>query len=508
MYNQQNCMNTYSNQEELADDLRELLYLANSKIDQLRQFFIFLSSCHDAVMPGTAHMIQGLTNDHIATYKKLAAEISTSLADKKISSELKRVYANKLRSLAGITGALLTSVDGQSPSALHSQFSEAGAQTGKITATINDYKRDHNIDAENYEHAFRSEYIDAALRIPPNVYTTSSGMAAFTTIVNTLHLDGLLSGPILVGESCYFECKKILEKFCENNIFYFDEMSADALLLKVQELQPSAIFLDTLCNTEAVAVPDTKTIITRLSKELQRPTVLVLDNTGLGISYQAFKDLPLLPSKLNLIVFESLIKYHQFGMDRTPAGIIWTKAISPFGVSGWRMHLGTTLSDSAVLSLPKPNRALLTKRMARMNRNAEYLASALDAHIKTLTKTPYSHVVYPGLSTYPGAAWTKNLPFHGSFFVLACKSNEPEISLHKTFVSVAIDEARRAKINLISGTSFGFDTTRIYLTALHATEVTKPFMRISVGTESWDEIQALAQVLIRAIDRASKQVVF
>lgn len=508
MYNQQNCMNTYSTLEDLTDDLSELLYIVNSKIDQLNRFLIFLSSCHDAVRPATAHMIQGLAADHIAVYKKIAGEISSSLVSKNISADLKQNYANKVRALVGISGSLLASVDWQSPSSAHSIFSEAGAQTGKITGTVNDYKRDHNIDAENYEHAFRSEYIDATLRIPPNIYTTSSGMAAFTTIVNTLHLDGLLSGPVFVGQSCYFECKKILEKFCENNIFYFDEMNTDSLLLKVQELQPSAIFLDTLCNTEAVAVPDTKTIITSLSQELRRPTVLVLDNTGLGISYQPFKDLPLLPSKLNLIVFESLIKYHQFGMDRTPAGIIWTKAISPFGVSGWRMHLGTTLSDSAVLSLPKPNRALLTKRMARMNRNAEYLASTLDAHIKTLTKTPYSHVVYPGLSTYPGAAWTKNLPFHGSFFVLACKSNEPEISLHKTFISVAIDEARRAKINLVSGTSFGFDTTRIYLTALHATEVTKPFMRISVGTESWDEIQSLAQVLIRAIDRASKQVVF
>jgi cystathionine beta-lyase/cystathionine gamma-synthase len=506
MYNQQNCMSAYSSQSDLTDDLNELLFLANSKIEQLRQFNNFLASPGDAVRPKTSALIRDLSDKYLAEYNQLKVDIVA--AQNHPTSELKHELADKIRALSGITGALLASTDWQSPSFLHSQFSQAGAQTGKISGNLNDYKRDHNIDAENYESAFRSEYIDATLRIPPHVYTTSSGMAAFTTIVNTLHLDGIINGPVLAGQSCYFECKKILERFFGENLYYVDEMDSDGLVARVKELQPAVIFLDTLCNTESIALPDMKTIISRLAHEALRPTTLVLDNTGLGISYQAFKDLPLLPSKLHLITFESLLKYHQFGTDRTPAGVIWTKAISPFGVSGWRMHLGTTLADSAVLALPKPNRVLLAKRMARLNRNAHYLAETLDAHIKKMTGSPYSHVVYPGLPEYPGAAWTKDLPFHGSFLVLACKSAEPEISLHKTFISFAIEEARREKIDLISGTSFGFDTTRIYLTALHATKITKPFMRISVGTETWDEIQKLAEVLCRALDRASKHLVF
>ena len=508
MYNQQNCMSTYSSHDDLMDDLTELLFLTNSKIKQLHQFLKFLKLNNDSIKPETRSLVLSIATDHTTRFTELSTKISVALKNSVPTASLKHEYADELRTLAGLTGALLASVDWQSPSFLHSQSSQAGAQTGKISATLNDYKRNHNIDAENYEHAFRSEYIDATLRIPPHVYTTSSGMAAFTTIVNTLHLDGIINGPVLVGQSCYFECKKILERFFGENLYYVDEMDVTGLLAKVQELQPAVIFLDTLCNTETIALPDMKQIITRLSQELSRPTTLVLDNTGLGISYQAFKDLPLLPSKLHLITFESLLKYHQFGMDRVPAGVIWTKAISPFGVSGWRMHLGTTLADNAVLSLPRPNRALLSKRMARMNRNAYHIASALDSYIKKMSGSPYSHVVYPGLSTHPGFAWTKDLSFHGSFIVLTCKSSEPEASLHKTFISFAIDEAKKANIDLISGTSFGFDTTRIYLTALHATGVTKPFMRISVGTETWDEIQKLSDVLCRALDRASKHLVF
>lgn len=508
MYNQQNCMTTYSSRTDLEDDLNELLFLANSKIEQINGFIKLLKSDNDSIRHETRSLVLNVASDYLDKYTKLSLKISETLKNELITPNLKHSYADTLRTLTGLTGALLSSTDWQSPSYAHSHISQAGTQNGKISATINDYKRDHNIDAEHYERAFRSEYIDAPLRIPPNVYTTSSGMAAFTTILNTLHLDGIINGPVLVGQSCYFECKKILERFFGENLYYVDEMSVEDILAKVRTLQPSVIFLDTICNTETIAVPDTKQIITRLSQELTRPTTLVLDNTGLGISYQAYKDLPLLPSKLHIITFESLLKYHQFGIDRVPAGIIWTKAISPFGISGWRMHLGTTLADTAVLSLPKPNRTLLSKRMARMNRNAHYLARTLDAHIKTMVDSPYSHIVYPGLPSHPSFAWTKDFKFHGSFMVVACKSPNAEISLHKTFIVFAIDEAKKAGIDLISGTSFGFDTTRIYLTALHATGVTKPFMRISVGTETWDEIQNIGAVLIRALNRAAKHLVF
>jgi hypothetical protein len=243
-------MSTYSSQSDLMDDLNELLFHTTSKIDQLNQFVKFIKSSGDAVRPQTSSAIQDLVTHCLVEFNKLHADISRTLKNNDATSELKHEYADRLRAQMGVAGALLASTDWQSPSFLHSQFSQAGAQTGKISGNLNDYKRDHNIDAENYEHTFRSEYIDATLRIPPHVYTTSSGMAAFTTIVNTLHLDGIINGPVLAGRSCYFECKKILERFFGENLHYVDEMDVDALLAKVHELQPAVIFLDTLCNTE------------------------------------------------------------------------------------------------------------------------------------------------------------------------------------------------------------------------------------------------------------------
>ena len=71
----------------------------------------------------------------------------------------------------------------------------------------------------------------------------------------------------------------------------------------------------------------------------------------------------------------------------------------------------------------------------------------------------------------------------------------------RALVEVAVAEAARRQIGLVAGSSFGFDTTRIYLTAAHA-ELGTPFVRIAAGTEHRLELEPLADALAAAIDRA------
>jgi hypothetical protein len=54
-------------------------------------------------------------------------------------------------------------------------------------------------------------------------------------------------------------------------------------------------------------------------------------------------------------------------------------------------------------------------------------------------------------------------------------------------------------IKLLAGSSFGFDTTRIYLAAARAESGT-PFVRIAAGTEHRLELDALTDVLATAIE--------
>jgi len=201
-----------------------------------------------------------------------------------------------------------------------------------------------------------------------------------------------------------------------------------------------------------------------------------------------------MPRKIHLIVIESLNKFHQFGFDRVTGGIAWGVGAGIKHFFSYRMHLGTNISDSSVHSLPLPNRALLEKRLLRHGRNAFILASHLDDHVRSGTSRFVEEVVYPGLSAYPGYAWMRHRTFHGAFLALRFKEKFRTGTIYRDFVSRVMRRARKEGVPLTGGTSFGLSSTRVYLTALHASAV-EPFVRISAGTEISSEIQQIATVI-------------
>ena len=491
---------------DLQQDFQELLALARSAAHRLRFFRLQLLTRPGIIRHTSRAALMPLLDTTLQTYTRLIAELkralwaSTETASERITQ--KQEIADKLRLLQGITASLLVSTDWQSPSFKHATHSQAGRQTGKIVGTFNDYKRDRHLDAEAYEQQFRRAYLDFAPPLLTTVRVTSSGMAAFVTVLHALQFARQFDGPLLVGNACYFENKILLNRLFADRITYVDEFNTDEIVAAAERLQPCAIFLDSLCNTETIAVPNLKELFARLAQVVQRPCHLVLDNSGMAVMYQPLRDFPLLQNRLQLIVLESLNKYHQFGFDRVTGGIIWTVGLIEPGIGGAREHLGTNMPDASVLSLPTPNRALLERRMRRLGRNAERVAKALQAHVeKRAATTPISHVVYPGLPSYPGFEWTKDLPFHGAFLTLAFKPGLGSVGLYKRFLNLAIEEAKAAGAPLVAGTSFGMDTTRVYLTALLSTKMTTPFLRIAVGTETKDELDKLIFAFTQAIDR-------
>ncbi len=459
--------------QDLLEDIEEFAYLRSSA-----------ERCLERLRP------------HLAAHANIDSILNATLERYRTATT-----HDELRSLQGITAALMTAIDWQSPSFLHSIKSQAGTQAGRIVGTVNDYKRDQNLDAEEFEIAFAKEYIDAPLRMRPNVYATVSGMSAFTTVINFLQHNDKTDGAILVGQNSYFENKGLLKKTFPNRVRFVDEMNIEAILEAVSEHKPSVIFLDTLCNTETVAMPNLAELFPALAKIVKRHTYIVLDNSGMGPMCQPLKNFPRLCLKLHLIVFESLNKFYQFGMDRVTGGIIWGVGNDTLGITSMRTHLGTNIPDASARAMPEPNRKLLDRRMKRIDRNAQFMAEALDSHIRSRSKSPLSHVTYPGLSSYQDYAWTKDLNFHGAFLVLNFKSPNQIVRCSKYFLSITIEEAKKADVELVAGTSFGFNTTRVYLTALKAQKDATPFLRISVGTEQLNEIQKLIELFKRSIDR-------
>jgi len=412
--------------------------------------------------------------------------------------KIRRDGTDMLRVLHGKLGYLLSALDWQSPSFMHSMKHQAGKQVGRIVGTENDYKRDMHLDAFAYEAAWKSAYVDATLRLPPVAHVTASGMAAMTTLVATLQYVYKIRGPVVVGRGCYFENRWLLERAFRDRVHLVDEMNADEVLDTVRRVQPSAVFLDTLCNTANVAMPNMPALLPELARSLGPRGILVLDNTGLASTFQPFAHLPLVGGP-RLFVVESLNKFHQFGFDRVTGGVVWTQGGLPTGLIGVREHLGTNMPDASVLSMPWPNRKLMDRRLARIGRNALAIAQRLDAFAVEHPSSPLLHAVYPGLQSHPAYEWAKDYPFQGGYLALAFKPAFARVGFYKSLIARIISEATRRNIQIIAGSSFGLDVTRFYLTARHATRITTSFVRIAVGTETIDEIDAIGDVIEESI---------
>jgi cystathionine beta-lyase/cystathionine gamma-synthase len=389
-----------------------------------------------------------------------------------------------LRSHLVLFGALITNTDWQSPSSEGGHLSQAGRQTGKIYPTINDYKRDQHWDAYGYEQLFLKHNINALIKFPIHAYTTSSGMSALTTILMYLSGEKKLTGKILCGASSYFQNRWLLDQSFSDQLIYINEANTQEIIKAIDTHHPSVIFLDSLTNSPDIIVPDIQAIMDHL-RAVKNETHLIIDNTGLSVQFQPFSKILGKRTNLKLILFESLNKYHQFGMDRVSGGIIVAYGKGTDKLFDYRVHCGTILSDISAASLPTPNRSLLVKRLHRHKRNALVLTQTLNTWVRLHPDSPISGFSYPGI---------------GSYFTIKFKQQYASVGSFKRFVSSCLRIAKRHNVNVTSGTSFGLNTTRVYLTAMRSKPHT-PFVRIAVGTESIDHAERLGKVFLEVLEQ-------
>ena len=425
---------------DLHEDLRHLLHVCRDADAKLATLELELTAA--APHPETRELLARQTlaarrRYRVTERRLLVLRESGSVAE--LAAE-KAMVADLLRTEQALAAALLCAADWQSPTFAHARLPAAGRQTGTVRAHVDDYKRDRHRDAEAYERSYVRAYVDHPAALELRALLTSCGMAALTTVLAALPIEG----PVLAGAGLYHESKLLLAR---SGVRYVAEPELPEAIVAAR---PAVVFVDS-------PVPDLEAIGAALGDAW-----LVVDNTALSVSCQPFA---LVPS-LRVIVFESLLKYAQLGMDRANAGVIVAAADVAARLDRCREHLGTNIADSAVHALPTPDRGVQERRLARIWRNAAILVARLQER---------------GLSPFlQGGCLT--------------------IGTDPALVDAAIAAARRRGVELRAGSSFGFDTTRIYLTAATA-EFGEPFVRVAAGTEHRLGIEALAGALAEAVSR-------
>lgn len=491
--------------DELIDDFKILEYIVDSALHRLYDFWKKTNEISKTLRPDTLSETEENISNLINTYKKIKLQIQNAPIRKRPDKELietKKSIFESLRIYQNILGSVITSLDWQSPSFRYTIYPQSGRHFGDIIENINDYKRDGRLDNEDYESLFKKEFIDSKIKFPIRAFTVSSGMAAFTTILNFLIGEKILKNTALMGRSCYFENKQVLKQIIPEKIIEVDDRNMKNILKVIEKTSPDVLFFDSLGNVKDITIPDLPLLINFLKNKYRKKITLVIDNTGMSVYFQPYKYISPY-GNIRIITFESLNKYYQFGMDRIIGGIITVSGQNRGKIMDYREHLGTTIVDSSLYALPIPRRYIIEKYLLRLSRNAKYLSESLDGYIKSGQTSPIKGIIYPMLLNHPAYQRLRKQPFGGTYFVFDFIEKYRKISLYKEFIGIVFDEAKKRKTDIIGGTSFGLPVTRIYLTSTR-TDYGEPFVRVSLGNETLNEVEKLKETFISSIDRFSR----
>jgi cystathionine beta-lyase/cystathionine gamma-synthase len=492
---------------DLADDLDELHQLAQSRLQRLRSARCELEKARRGFLPRTFRTELAQLRSAEETFTSYERALSDWLYDMSRGAvpvdHLRRVkseYADLLRLQQGVTAALIAGSDWQSPVIEGAGYPTAGRHSGEVTEHLDDYKRDRHPGARSLEESYLREYVDVPAGLEVRALMTTCGMSAFTTILHYLCTTLDQTRAVVASRGMYHECRALLaDSRLGEQVHWVDDTDTAEIIGACRRLRPAALFLDSICNSKGLAVADSQAILLDLAASARRNLQLVLDNTCASVFGQPLH-LAALNSHVRLLMFDSLTKYAQFGFDRVAAGMIVAPEREAGELDGLREHLGTNVADVCAASIPQPNRSLLSRRLRRIERNARLLAEHLADQADSPT-VPGIEVDYPGLPSHECHSAARRLGFNGGFFALSLGRENNSIDAQGRLVSGLICAARRRKVNLVTGASFGLNVTRVYRTA---TEIgLGPFVRVAAGTEDRIEVERLKEVFSAAISELS-----
>ncbi|MCB9467429.1 MAG: pyridoxal-phosphate dependent enzyme [Candidatus Obscuribacterales bacterium] len=483
---------------DAIDDLLEVKYLIKevekeeSGVDQNEKTFPYQyksewgsSCCERAVRSLKARVERNLD-----TLERVARFSSQSDLDQILESVRKDHLQMKaeLREGFKIKGAMLSVRDWQSPIYAASYPTAGNRLNHKIEEHIWDYKRDGHLDALAYEEAFTEEYLGHLGSTRLRAYLAGSGMAAFSTVLHWLEGERKVEGNVLALTPMYFENIHLARAFFKKVSCVSPESKAE-LEAALESIRPSVIFLDTVTNSGAVREHDLEAILAWARSQGDKELTIVIDTTCQPCMLLPENLLKDLPANISVIIVESLAKHHQFGMDAVTGGIIVIDAEEHLHKSfkPTRARLGTNITDASAGSLPTPNKIRLERRLRRHSKNMERIVRSLNAQIEA------------GSGIIDSLSWVEKGPeqapwFRSSIMSLSLCPQFQSVWHYQEFENKVHELACQADLPVAFSTSFGFDITRLYVTA-PSTAFEPPFLRLSTGTETGAQIEKLAAIL-------------
>lgn len=322
----------------------------------------------------------------------------------------------------------------------------------------------------------------------------NSGMAAYSLVEGYL-LRHVLKPDDKVSMSpyIYFESDEQLKGLDWLDIRQSSSYDTDKFIKQLNELNPKAVFVDSLANTTEQRIMDVPKILNEYMNNESTPN-FVIDGSmmpcALSDSLKKFKN-----SK-SIFYIESCSKYLQFGLDMSMAGVVIHDVTLKPHMDRIRRNMGSALTENGALLFPEYDQKRFMDRVKRVERNASNLAQAMNENQGI---TNFMRIIHPSLLTHQDNNIASKMKRYGGCITFKLKTNaEDHKDQLEAFIDMILNEAIKNKTPITKGVSFGFSFNRL-CSASSMAENDPPFLRFSVGDHPYD----LNKELVKCFEYAS-----
>jgi threonine dehydratase len=353
------------------------------------------------------------------------------------------------------------------------------------------------VNYDRYEHAEAKRIelqLVEALSLPADrlaVTVTSSGMAAYALLEAHLLRDRLIPGTCVVTSPyIYFEADEQIQSLPGVTLHRAAGYDVDSLVAAIESCRPAGVFVDPLANNVDQRMIDINGLVETIKARDLGPLVVVIDGSMIpGVCADVLR---LCGRGVDVYYYESCSKYLQFGLDMTMAGAVVHPAAEKPRFDRLRRNLGLMLYPGSAQTFPSYDRDLLRERVARIGRNAEFIARRLaaDPAVARLAR-----VVHPLLPSHPDQLLAEGLGCGGGCvtFDFLHKGDSHRDQL-ESLIETVLGAAAATRVQLAKGVSFGFTQPRISAAA-SMSESEPPFLRLYAGDLSHPQCEGLCEVI-------------
>lgn len=388
---------------------------------------------------------------------------------------------SKFRELFKTFISLITNKSWQSPDFGYSLFPQHGIFQEKVYSFYNDYQR-YRANTIAIEKSFNSEY-KIISGINSKTWVFSCGMGSFTTLLQTL--PDFHNACKIAGNNLYFEVLSFLKY--QKNIFFFHEENTEEIISFIKENKPEYLFFDPVANSGKLVTFNFIKLFEYYKNNLpENPVSIIIDTTLTIHLFQIAEFFPgSYPDNLNIFLYRSIQKLDQYGLDLVTGGIITHYGNMNIPLDSFR-QLGTTPTETEVLTLEYLGSEFTENRFIRHGRNAFIIADFLN-NIKNKKESIIENIYHPLLKK--NHLFNSYLQTPLFFFSLKDYFNLEDYNF---FLKELFRIAGIRKFNIIAGTSFGFNCSRIMITTFPDSPGT--CFRFSPGTEVLQEVYILLEI--------------